>query len=219
MRLVVKDKIVKSSILLFIILSVACNCSNSKTEMELKPLPFFGEFDVVGSDTTYHPIPKFSMLNQDSVFVSDEQFKGKIVIADFFFTTCPSICPVISAQMARLQDLIKKEKLEGQVKLLSHTVDPLHDTPSVLKQYGKKMGADFNTWTFVTADPDYMYWQAQKGYQLTAFPSDTAQGGFFHTDKVVLLDQEMKIRGYYDGTSTKSMDQLFIDLHQLTIKK
>ena len=81
------------------------------------------------------------------------------------------------------------------------------------------MGADFNTWTFVTADPDYMYWQAQKGYQLTAFPSDTAQGGFFHTDKVVLLDQEMKIRGYYDGTSTKSMDQLFIDLHQLTIKK
>jgi protein SCO1/2 len=159
------------------------------------------------------------MLNQDSVFVSDEQFKGKIVIADFFFTTCPSICPVISAQMARLQDLIKKEKLEEEVKLLSHTVDPIHDTPSILKQYGTKIGADFDTWTFVTADPDYMYWQAQKGYQLTAFPSDTAQGGFFHTDKVVLLDQEMKIRGYYDGTSTKSMDQLFIDLHQLILTK
>lgn len=219
MRLVAKDKIVKSAVLLFIILSIACNCSNKQTEKELKPLPFFGEFDVEGSDTTYHPIPKFSMLSQDSVFVSDEQFKGKIVIADFFFTTCPSICPVISAQMARLQDLIKKEKLEDQVKLLSHTVDPLRDTPSILKQYGLKIGADFNTWTFVTADPDYMYWQAQKGYQLTAFPSDTAQGGFFHTDKVVLLDQEMKIRGYYDGTSTKSMDQLFIDLHQLTIKK
>lgn len=217
MKHVVKDKLYKYFTFLLFGIIAACNSCDRKSEQPRK-LPYFGEFDVQGKDTVYHPIPKFSMLNQDSIYVSDEQFKGKIVIADFFFTSCPSICPVIGAQMARLQDLIKKEKLENQVKLLSHTIDPLHDGPAVLKNYGIKMGADFSTWTFVTAEPDYMYWQAQKGYQLTAFPSDTAQGGFFHTDKVVLLDQEMKIRGYYDGTSTKSMDQLFVDLHQLILK-
>jgi protein SCO1/2 len=219
MKLAEKDRLIQILSFVFFICCNSCNFNEQGKREEMKPLPYYGEFDVSGNDTVYHPIPKFSMLNQDSVYISDDQFKGKIVVADFFFTSCPSICPVISAQMARLQDLIKKENLDSQVKMLSHTVDPLHDGPAVLKNYGTKIGADFSIWTFVTADPDYMYWQAQKGYQLTAFPSDTAQGGFFHTDKVVLLDQEMKIRGYYDGTSTKSMDELFIDLHQLIPKQ
>jgi protein SCO1/2 len=195
-------------------------CQNATTaKITPKQLPFFGEFDITGTDTIYQPIPKFALLNQDSIYVSDEDFKGKVVVADFFFTSCPSICPVISAQMVRLQDLLSKENLQNEVKMLSHTVDPIHDKPNVLKKHGEKLGVNFNMWTFATGDPEYIYWQAQQGYQLSAFPSDTAQGGFFHTDKVVLLDQEMRIRGYYDGTSTKSMDQLFLDLHTLIQKK
>jgi protein SCO1/2 len=80
------------------------------------------------------------------------------------------------------------------------------------------MGADFSNWNFVTGNEEDIYWQAREGYKLTAFPSDTAQGGFFHTDQIALIDQEGKIRGYYDGTSTKAVDQLFIDLH-LLLKK
>lgn len=184
-------------------------------------LPYLGEHDVVFKtnergervpDTLYYTIPKFSFINQDSVEFTHENYAGSVYVTDFFFTTCPSICPVMSAQMGRLQELLRKENLLGQVKLLSHTVNPLYDTPSVLKAYGLNVGADFEYWNFVTGAPEDIYYQAQQGYFLTAFPSDTAAGGFFHTDKFTLVDGLRHIRGYYDGTSTRSVDKLLEDI-------
>lgn len=187
-------------------------------------LPFIGEHDIefrkngngeMVPDSIYYTIPKFSFTNQDGKIVSHKDYQGKIFVADFFFTTCTSICPIMSSQMVRLQELMRQEKLDKDVWLLSHTVDPTHDNPEALKAYAQKIGANQDNWNFVTGSADDIYWQAQEGYMLTAFPSDTAQGGFFHTDKLTLIDNGMHIRGYYDGTSTKSVDKLLKDIKKL----
>jgi protein SCO1/2 len=210
----------------FVVLA-ACTEQGKSPKQEVKSLPYFGDFGIEIkynekgegiSDTVYDPIPLFAFTNQDGKILTNEYMAGKIAVVDFFFTNCTSICPMLSSQMARLQHSVKSENIDGQVVFLSHTVDPKHDTPEVLKAYADRMGADYSNWNFVTGNEEDIYWQAKEGYKLTAFPSDTAQGGFFHTDQIALIDQEGKIRGYYDGTSTKAVDQLFEDLH-LLLKK
>lgn len=178
-------------------------------------LPFLGPHDVVADDTIYYTIPKFyGFKNQDGVAVDFKKFEGQVFVAEFFFSRCKSICPIMTSQMARVQDEIIKNNWKGKVNLLSHTVDPMYDQPGILSSYAKSHGADFSIWTFVNADTN-VYALAQKGYQLSAFPSDSADGGFFHTDQLTLVDSYFRIRGYYDGTSTKSVDQLISDLHCL----
>ena len=210
----------------------ACNSSvgekPSEVSNEMKELPFIGEHDVefvkkgngeIIPDTVYYTIPKFSFINQDGKEISHRDYEGKVFVADFFFTTCPSICPMLSSQMSRLQALTMKESLQNDVMFLSHTVDPEHDLPDTLKKYGSELGADFSNWNFVTGSAEEIYWQAENGYMLTAFPSDSAEGGFFHTDKIALIDRQMHIRGLYDGTSTKEVDKLFEDLKILVKEK
>lgn len=205
----------------------ACTEPTKNAEQKEKSLPYFGDFGIEIkynekgegiSDTVYDPIPLFAFTNQEGKIITNDYMLGKIAVVDFFFTNCTSICPMLSSQMARLQHSVKSENINDQVVFLSHTVDPKHDTPEVLMAYANRMGADFSNWNFVTGNEEDIYWQAKEGYKLTAFPSDTAQGGFFHTDQIALIDQEGKIRGYYDGTSTKAVDQLFQDLH-LLLKK
>jgi len=213
--------------LLAFVALAACTDPVKSPDQKEKSLPYFGDFGIEIkyndkgegiSDTVYDPIPLFVFTNQDGKLITNEFMAGKIAVVDFFFTNCTSICPMLSSQMARLQHSVKSENIDGQVVFLSHTVDPKHDTPQVLKSYADRMGADYSNWNFVTGNEEDIYWQAKEGYKLTAFPSDTAQGGFFHTDQIALIDQEGKIRGYYDGTSTKAVDQLFTDLH-LLLKK
>jgi protein SCO1/2 len=183
-------------------------------------LPFFGEFDIElntlpdgtqRADTLYYSVPKFSFINQDSAYITRADYEGYITLVDFFFTDCPSICPVMSAQMARLQDKFKQQQTELPIRFLSFSVKPEADTPQKLKQYAEQIGADLTRWNFLTGRASDIYDLAQEGFLLTAFPSDTAEGGIFHTDKVTLLDKQARIRGYYDGTSTSSMDRLFED--------
>ena len=213
--------------LLAFIALAACTDSVKAPEQKPKSLPYFGDFGMEIkyndkgegiSDTVYDPIPLFAFTNQDGNVLTNDFMLGKIAVVDFFFTNCTSICPMLSSQMARLQHSVKAENINDQVVFLSHTVDPKHDSAEVLKAYANRMGVDFSNWNFVTGNEEDIYWQAKEGYKLTAFPSDTAQGGFFHTDQIALIDQEGRIRGYYDGTSTKAVDQLFIDLH-LLLKK
>ncbi len=223
-----KQRGVKRISLLVGFIGILSSCTNTATHNTKhpshdQPLPYWGETDVAFhhqngttiADTIYYTIPKFSFVNQDSAEVSHHTYAGKIFVADFFFTHCPSICPMLSAQMARIQSTIKQEGLQDKVMLLSHTVDPLRDTPAVLKAYGDQLGADYSNWNFVTGKPEDIYYQAEDGYMLTAFPSDTAAGGIFHTDKLTLVDAQMHIRGYYDGTSTKDVDVLIQDIHRL----
>ena len=218
-------------LLLAFTLIYACKDSSTGATPALDPdrkLPYIGEHEVefvkktdgeLIPDTVYYTLPKFSFINQDSVETSHRNYAGKVFVADFFFTHCPSICPMLSSQMARLQALTTKAGLHDEVMFLSHTVDPLRDTPDTLKKYATDLGADLSNWNFVTGSADDIYWQAEYGYMLTAFPSDSAEGGFFHTDKIALIDRQMHIRGLYDGTSTKDVDKLFEDLKLLVKEK
>jgi len=198
-----------------------CGCSDKNNSTHEKDdFPFFGEFDIelttsvdgtTIADTNYYPIPKFSFINQDSSVITQKNYLGFVTLVDFFFTDCPSICPIMSAQMARLQTKMMKEQPGLPIRYLSISVKPETDTPAKLKAYAEKIGADLSCWNFLTGKPEDIYSLAQDGFLLTAFPSDTAAGGIFHTDKVTMLDKQLRMRGYYDGTSTLSMDQLFND--------
>lgn len=229
-----KVKLLKTAISIlcsFVLMSAGCkhktNASEGTAENKIddnQALPYFGESDVElirnsdgtqVADTVYYTIPKFSLVNQENQEVSFHNYENKIFIADFFFTECPSICPAKSAQMSRLQSLVKAEGASSDVMFISFSVKPEYDTPSVLKAYGDLLGADYTNWNFLTGDPTDIYELAEDGFMLSAFPSDSAQGGIFHTDKITLVDRQMHIRGYYDGTSTKNVDQLFSDIKKL----
>lgn len=202
--------------LLLLVLISSCQNKPAVNSPLNDRLPYLGNHDLdINQDTLYYRVPKFSFLNQDSLIVSHQDYLGHIYVVDFFFSTCPSICPVMTGEMARLQNKLKDQQLFGDVKLLSHTVNPSYDTPRRLKEYGEMMGADFSNWNFVTGSTEDLYYQAELGYMMTAFPSDTAQGGFFHSDNFVLVDREFHIRGIYDGTSTDSVDQLYQDILKL----
>lgn len=196
----------RSSFFLLVLVFSIWGCKNQDR------LPFFGTHDVIEGDTVYYTIPKFyGLRDQEGKGFSFDQIKGKVFVAEFFFSRCKSICPIMTSQMARIQDEIKSKQWQGKVALLSHTVDPMYDQPEVLKSYAKTHGADFSIWTFVNADST-VYSLAQQGYLLSAFPSVDADGGFFHTDQLTLIDKNFHIRGYYDGTSTKAVDELIKDL-------
>ena len=166
-----------------------------------------------------HTIPSFAFTGIDSVEISHRSVEGKVKIVDYFFTHCPTICPIMSSQLARTQQWLKIHDLDKEVTLLSHSVDPMRDTPERLKEYATRLGADTTSWKFLTGDKDELYDQARFGYYLTALQSDTAAGGFFHSDTFVLVDRENRIRGLYDGTSTAEVDAMMTDAAQLALQQ
>ena len=157
-------------------------------------------------DTIYHTIPPFTFTNQDGITVTEKDYEGKIYVANFFFATCQSICPQMSSQLQRVQDKLKNYE---DVKILSHTVDPDHDTLPVLKEYAARVHADTKKWSFVTGKKEEIYDIAMKGYLLPA-GENTEEGGepFIHSEMFILVDWNRRIRGIYDGTSTVETDKM-----------
>jgi len=174
------------------------------------------ELPVLGPEG--HTVPAFAFTGIDSVEISHRTVEGQVKIVDYFFTHCPTICPIMSSQLARTQEWLKDHDLDGDITLLSHSVDPARDTPARLKEYATRMGADTASWKFVTGYKEDLYDQARTGYYLTALQSDTAAGGFFHSDTFVLVDRENRIRGLYDGTSTAEVDVLMLDAAKLALE-
>ena len=166
-----------------------------------------------------HTVPAFAFTGIDSTEISHRTVEGRVKIVDYFFTHCPTICPIMSSQLARTQHWLKDRDLDKDITLLSHSVDPVRDTPARLKTYATQLGADTTSWKFLTGDKEDLYDQARFGYYLTALESDTAAGGFFHSDTFVLVDRENRIRGLYDGTSTAEVDAMMLDAAQLALQK
>ena len=166
-----------------------------------------------------HTVPAFAFTGIDSTEISHRTVEGQVKIVDYFFTHCPTICPIMSSQLARTQHWLKDHDLDKDVMLLSHSVDPVRDTPARLKTYATQLGADTTSWKFLTGNKEDLYDQARFGYYLTALESDTAAGGFFHSDTFVLVDRENRIRGLYDGTSTAEVDAMMLDAAQLVLQK
>jgi len=173
------------------------------------PLPILGPPE--------HTVPSFALTAADSSEFSHRNIGGRLRIVDFFFTRCPTICPIMSSQMARLQAQLINRGMQNDVLLLSHSVDPEHDTPARLQQYGQKLGRNPAIWEMLTGDKEDIFDLARNGYFLTALESDTAAGGIFHSDIFALIDAENRIRGYYDGTDTDEVDKLMKDTYRLWI--
>ncbi len=176
-------------------------------------LPYFGEREPIKVmvngkekiDTLYHSIPDFSFINQFGDTVTQKNYEGKIYIADFFFTTCPGICPKMSAQMHYLEERLKDY---NDVMFLSHTVDPEKDTVEALAAYSKLVHANTKRWNFVTGSKESIYKQALYGYLVNADEDILAPGGFLHSELFVLVDKNKHIRGFYDGTSVDQAKKL-----------
>ncbi|MFB6306617.1 MAG: SCO family protein, partial [Flavobacteriales bacterium] len=141
-----------------------------------------------------------------------KRFQGKIYIANFFFTTCRTICPKMTKQFQRIQ---KEFENNDEILLLSHTVDPKHDTAEVLKEYAKKHNAIEGKWIFATGNKEEIYDLARKSYFTVTSEGDGGKFDFIHTENFVLIDKKKRIRGFYDGTSPKEVDKLIRDIKKL----
>lgn len=160
----------------------------------------------------YHTIADFSLTNQNGETVTQEHYKDKIYIADFFFTTCPSICPIMTKNMADLQ---KELMNDDDVLLLSHSVTPEIDSVAQLKKYAIENGVDAAKWNLLTGDKKQIYDLARKSYLAVKTDGDGGPFDMIHTENFILVDKEKRIRGFYDGTKKKDMDQLLTDLEIL----
>lgn len=168
-----------------------------------------------GIDTVYHTIAPFSFIDQDSNRVTEETFKEKIYVADFFFTSCRTICPIMKTQMLRVYDSIKDK---DNILLLSHTIDPKHDSVSVLKDFADRLGVESKTWHFVTGNSDDIYRIAQKSYFATAMEDRSEPDGFIHSGAFLLIDKQRRIRGKYDGTKEDDVNRLLKDIRILEME-
>jgi len=157
----------------------------------------------------YHQIADFKLLNQNGQTITEEDYKDKIYIADFFFTTCPSICPIMTEHMVEIQKAIIDDP---KVLLLSHSVTPEIDSVPVLKQYALKKGVVDSKWNLVTGDKKQIYELARKSYLVAKDDGDGGPFDMIHTENFVLVDSKKRIRGFYDGTDPKDIEKLLEDL-------
>ena len=167
-------------------------------------LPIFGnkEFDAsIDQDTLYHVIPKWSFFNQNGNSKSSKDFKNKVRLVDFFFTSCPTICPKMTVNMKKIQQLINTDCLNN-IELLSFTVDPLRDSVEKLKEYCTTYNVDSKNWNMLTGDQNSIYELGVNGFLVPNQEDALAPGGFLHSEKMILIDKKNRIRGYYDGTDS-----------------
>lgn len=163
----------------------------------------------------YHIIDDFSLTNQNGKTITQEDYNDKIYVADFFFTTCQTICPIMTDHMVKIQ---KELKNDSQVLLLSHTVTPEIDSVPQLKKYAIEKGVDDKKWNLVTGDRKEIYDLARKSY-LVAKDNPYQEYDLIHTENFVLVDKKKRIRGFYDGTDPKAIETLLEDIQILEQEK
>ena len=159
----------------------------------------------------YHKISDFKLTNQNGKEITQANYKDKIYVADFFFTTCQDICPVMTKNMYQLQEELKND---NQILLLSHTVIPEVDTVEQLKEYAIENNVDDSKWNLVTGDKKQIYELARKSY-LAVEDSNYSQYDMIHTENFMLIDKERQIRGFYDGTNSEDINRLLKDIEIL----
>ncbi len=209
-------------LLLSIFFWIGCNESQSN-KSSVETLPFYKEATftphwIPPNDeilATFHRISPFNLTNQEGKTITEKSFKDKIYVVDFFFTTCPGICPKMTANMAELQDEFLKD---DEVLLLSHSVTPEQDSVPVLKEYAEKKGILSHKWHLVTGTQKEIYKLGRKDYFVEEdLGLDKEEDEFLHTENFVLIDKNRHIRGIYNGLNKASINQLIADIK--TLKK
>ena len=163
----------------------------------------------------FHKIAPFSLTNQNGLTVTEKDYMNKIYVADFFFTTCPSICPKMTENMGLIQENIKTD---NQVLLLSFSVTPEIDSVQQLKRYAVEKGVIDSKWNLLTGDKKEIYELARKSYLAVKSNGDGGEHDMIHTENFILVDPEKRIRGFYDGTDTNAMDELLSDIKVLQME-
>lgn len=182
-----------------------------------KTLPIYNPADVnpelvdstVQYKSKYHTIADFSFINQNGKTITQKDYEGKIYVADFFFTTCGSICPKMTTNLSEIQTAFAHNP---KVKLLSHTVFPETDSVPVLKAYAKKYKVDASQWNLVTGDKKEIYTMARKSYLAVKLGKPSELYDMVHTENFVLVDTKRRVRGFYDGTNKEDMKRLIEDI-------
>tara|TARA_Y100000739_G_scaffold139815_1_gene120431 strand:+ start:994 stop:1659 length:666 start_codon:yes stop_codon:yes gene_type:complete len=184
-----------------------------------KTLPIYQPYEVneklvdssISYISKYHKISDFELINQNGVTITQEYYKNKIYVADFFFTTCQSICPIMTKNMLKIQEQLKNDK---EILLLSHTVTPEIDSVQQLKRYALENSVDDSKWNLVTGDKRQIYDLARKSY-LAVEDSEFGDFDMIHTENFMLIDKQRQIRGFYDGTDIKEIERLLVDIEIL----
>ena len=185
-----------------------------------KPLKIYNPADInpklvdesLQGTSKNHKVGEFSLTDQDGQPVTPIDFEGKIYVTDFFFVTCPTICPKMTDQMLRVYEEFNEN---SDILFLSHTVMPEEDSVPVLKEYADKFNISSEKWKLVTGDKKQIYDLARKTYFAAVTEGDGGVDDFIHTENFVLVDKDKRLRGFYDGTSKKDVDRLIKDIYTL----
>jgi len=185
-----------------------------------KPLPIYNPSNFnpelvdksLQNKSEYHKVSDFSLINQNGETITQETYKDKIYVADFFFASCTTICPIMTANMAEIQ----KEFLnDNDIMLLSLSVTPDRDTPSVLRDYANLKGVIDSKWNITTGNKKHIYDLARKSYFAVVEKGDGGLQDFIHTPNFILIDKEKQIRGIYDGTNSDDIKRIIADIKNL----
>lgn len=176
------------------------------------------------TDTVWHKVSNFHLVNQLGDTVSLDDLKGKVIVADFFFTHCPSICPTLTRNMKRIQEALKlkdETSLDDTtfVQLLSFSVDPERDSAVQLKKYADRFGVNHDVWWMLTGDKKVIYDFALNEVKLGLVDGEGVDTNFVHTEKMVLIDKDRVVRGYYNGLDSMAMAQLSGDIVKIMLEK
>jgi protein SCO1/2 len=169
------------------------------------------------NDTVWHKIKPFKLKNQFGKEVGLDDLNGKIIVANFFFTSCPSICPKLTRNMKRLQDAFKKT--DTIVRFVSFTVDPERDSVQKIKAYGDKFSIDHDTWWMLTGDRKVIYDVALNEFKASIASEGNIDTGFIHTEKFFLLDRDKVVRGWYNGLDSVNLGRLIKDVVLLNMER
>lgn len=217
LHLLKKYRILLGTFLVFSIVTISLFYNVLKPS---KTLPIYNPADVnpelVDSTIQYiareHKIANFSFVNQNGKIITQKDYDGKIYVADFFFTTCGSICPIMTTNMIDIQKAFQNNP---KVMILSHTVTPEIDSVAVLKKYAQEKGVIDSKWNLVTGDKREIYSMARKSYLAVKLGKPNELYDMVHTENFVLVDAEKRVRGFYDGTKKEAIKQLIEDIQWL----
>lgn len=202
----IRSAVPATNIILSFMVMIMFSCNN-----ENQSLPYLGEKQIEGDDTIYYSIPPFSYVDQDSTVITNDVLAGKAYVADFFFTSCPTICPKVKQQMLRLQDQFNNPEA---LQFLSLSIDYRRDSVPVLSRYADKLGISSDQWHLVQLQKEQVDKVANQYFNI-AFEDDDAPGGFDHSGRLILIDKNGHVRAHCNGTDPESVDGFAKDIKKL----
>ena len=201
--MIIKLKTILSILLAFSLLSC-------QEKQQPKSLAYIGQHEIKDEDTLYYQIPPFSFLNQDSILINNKKLSDRVYVADFFYTNCPTICPIVTNQMLRIYDQYEGKQ---QLKLVSFVLDPKRDNVENLKSYAENIGVKNEDWYFLTGDKDRI-WELAEKFFVSVAPDPNDLDEIAHSGKIILVDKAGHVRGFAEGTSEEEVNSFMskIDL-------